>query len=164
VCTGGQEQQAGAWAGLLPSTTALGTVHIDRGIGLVSLGEPEAAAVDLLRGPQRAPGPCQRCTLSFGAGYSFNYGGGPAQQAGWTVSFARSRVTRIESNVQQLTVAGVIVYRGLASLRRSLPGWHILTCGATRALVYASPAGRTLVACRGAAFQRVIVTTARSGC
>ncbi|HEY2307699.1 MAG TPA: hypothetical protein VGI05_17645 [Streptosporangiaceae bacterium] len=163
VCTGGQERQAGAWAGLLPSATALGTVHIDRGVGLVSLGEREAAAVDLLRGRQPAPGACQRCTRSFGADYSFNYGGGPAQQAGWTVSFARSRVTRIESNVQ-LTVAGVIVYRGLASLRRSLPGWRIQACGTTRALVHSSPAGRTLVAYRGAAFQRVIVTTARSGC
>jgi hypothetical protein len=141
VCTGGQEQQAGVWAGLLPGTTALRTVHTDRGIGLVSLDEREAAAVDLLRGPQRAPGPCQRCTRSFGAGYSFNDGGGPAQQGGWMVSFARSRVTRIESNVQ-LTVAGVIVYRGLASLRRSLPGWRIQACGATRALVHTSPAGR----------------------
>jgi len=51
----------------LPSTTALGTVRIDRGIGLVSLGEREAAVVDLLRGPRRAPGPCRRCTRSFGA-------------------------------------------------------------------------------------------------
>ena len=163
VCTGGQERQAGVWAGLLPSITALGTVHIDRGIGLVSLGEREAAAVGLLRGLQRAPGPCQRCTRSFGAGYSVSGGGGPAQQAGWTVSFARSRVTRIESNVP-LTVAGVIVYRGLASLRRSLPGWRTRTRGATRALVHSSPAGRTLVVYRGGAFQRVIVTTARSGC
>jgi hypothetical protein len=163
VCTGGQEQQAGLWAGLLPSTIALGTVHPGWGIGLVSLGEREAAAVDLLRGPQRAPGPCQRCTRSFGAGYSFNYGGGPAQRAGWTVSFARGRVTRIESNVQ-LTVAGVIVYRGLASLRRSLPGWTIRTCGATRALVHSSPAGQTLVVYRGAAFQHAIVTTAQAGC
>ena len=79
------------------------------------------------------------------------------------MSFARSRVTRIESNVQ-LTVAGVIAFRGLASLRRSLHGWRIRTCGATRALVHSSPAGRTLVVYRGAAFQRVIVTTARSGC
>jgi hypothetical protein len=39
VCTGGQEQQAGTWAGLLPSTTTLGTVYVDRGIGLVSLGQ-----------------------------------------------------------------------------------------------------------------------------
>jgi hypothetical protein len=163
VCTGGQERQAGAWAGLLPSTTALGTVYIDRGIGLVSLGEREAAVADLLRGPQRAPGPCGRCTRSFGAGSSVSYGGGSAQRTGWTVSFARSRVTRIESNVQ-LTVAGVIAFRGLASLRRSLHGWRIRTCGATRALVHSSPAGRTLVVYRGAAFQGVIVTTARSGC
>jgi hypothetical protein len=163
VCTGGQERQAGAWAGLLPSTTALGMVRIDRGIGLVSLGEREAAAVGLLRGPRRAPGPCRRCTRSFGAGYSFSYGDGPAQQAGWTVSFARSRVTRIESNVQ-LTVAGANASSGLASLRRRLPGWRVRTCGATRALVRSSPSGRTLVIYRGAAFQRVIVTTARSGC
>jgi len=163
VCTGGQERQAGAWAGLLPSTAALGAVHADRGIGLVSLGEREAAVVDLLRGTGRASGPCGRCTRDFGAGSSVGYGGGSAQPAGWTVSFARSRVTRIESNVP-LTVAGVVVFRGLASLQRGLPGWHIRTCGAARALVHSSPAGRTLVIYRGAAFQRVIVTTARSGC
>ena len=163
VCTGGQEQQAGAWAGLLPSTTALGTVHTDRGIGLVSLGEGEAAVVDLLHGPQRAPGPCRRCTRSFGAGFSVGYGGGPTKQAGWTVSFAGSRVTRIDSNVE-LTLAGAIASSGLASLHRRLPGWRIQACGTTRALVHSSPAGRTLVIYRGAAFQRVIVTTTRSGC
>ena len=163
VCTGGQERQAAAWAGLLPSTTMLGTVHIDQGIGLVSLGEREAAPVDLLRGPQRPPGPCRRCTRTFGAGYSFSYGSGPTQQAGWTVSFARSRVTRIESNVQ-LTVTGAIAFRGLASLRHRLHGWHVRRCGATRAHVHSSPAGRTLVVYRGAAFQHVIVTTVQSGC
>ena len=163
VCTGGQEQQAAAWAGLLPSTTTLGTVHIDRGIGLVSLGEREAAVLDLLRGPRRAPGPCRRCTRSFGAGFTVSYGGGSTQQAGWTVSFARSRVTRIETDLQ-LTVTGTAASSGLASLRRKLPGWHVRTCGATRALVHSSPGGRTLVVYRGAAFQRLIVTTARSSC
>jgi hypothetical protein len=78
------------------------------------------------------------------------------------VSFAGSRVTRINSDVQ-LTVAEAMPSRGLASLRRSLPGWRIRTCGATRALVHSSPAGQTLVVYRGAAFQSVIVTTARSG-
>jgi hypothetical protein len=163
VCTGGQEQQAAAWAALLPSMTALGTVHIDQGIGPVSLGEREAAVVDLLRGARRAPGPCRSCTLRFGAGFSVGYGGGPAQQAGWTVSFAGSRVTRIESDVE-LTVAGTPASSGLASLRRLLPGWRDRTCGATRELVHSSPDRRTLVIYRGAAFQRVIVTTARSGC
>jgi len=163
VCTGGQERQAGVWAGLLPSTTALGTVHIDQGIGLVSLGEREVAIVGLLRGPQRAPGLCRRCTRSFGAGFSASYGGGSTLRAGWTVSFAGSRVMRIESDVQ-LTVAGASASRGLASLRRGLPGWRIRRCGATRALVHSSPAGQTLVVYRGAAFQSVIVTTARSGC
>ena len=163
VCTGGQEQQAGAWAGLLPSTTALGTVHIDRGIGLVSLGERETAVVGLLRGPRHAPGPCRRCTRSFGAGFSVGYGGGSTQRAGWTVSFARSRVTRIESDLE-LTVAGADASSGLASLHRRLPSWRVRTCGPSRALVHSSPAGRTLVIYRGAAFQRVIVTTARSGC
>jgi hypothetical protein len=163
VCTGGQEQQAAAWARLLPSTTALGTVHIDRGIGLVSLGEREAAVVDLLRGPRRAPGPCRRCTLSFGAGFLVGYGGGPTRWVGWTVSIAGSRVTRIDTDVE-LTVAGAIASSGLASLHRRLPGWRIQTCGATRALVHSSPAGRTLVIYRGAAFQRVVITTARSGC
>jgi len=162
VCTGRQEQQADAWAGLLPSTTALGTVHLDRGIGLVSLGERQAAVVDLLRGPLRAPGPCQRCTRSFGAGFSVGYGDGPTQPAGWTVSFTGSRVTRIDSNVA-LTVAGAAATSGLASLHRRLPSWRIQTCGATRALVHSSPAGRTLVIYRGAALQRVVITTARSG-
>jgi hypothetical protein len=163
VCTGGQEQQASAWAGLLPSTAALGTVHVDRGIGLVSLGEPETAVLELLRGPGRAPGPCSRCTRRFGAGFSAAYGGGSAQWAGWTVSFAGSRVTRIESDLE-LTVAGAPVSSGLASLRHRLPGWRLRTCGATRALAYSSPAGRTLVVYRGAAFQRVIINTTRSGC
>jgi hypothetical protein len=163
VCTGGQEQQASVWAGLLPSTTALGSVHVDRGIGLVSLGEREAAVLDLLRGPRRAPGPCSSCTLGFGAGFSLGYGAGPAQWAGWTVSFARSRVTQIESNLP-LTVAGAPVSSGLASLRRTLPGWHLRTCGTTHALVHSSPRGRTLIVYRGAAFEHVIVTAARTGC
>jgi hypothetical protein len=133
------------------------------GIGLVSLGEREAAVLDLLRGPRHAPGPCSRCTRSFSAGFSAGYGGGPAQWAGWTVSFARSRVTRIESDLQ-LTVTGAPVSSGLASLRGRLPGWRLRPCGANRALVHSSPGGRTLVLYRGAAFQRVIVTTAQSGC
>jgi hypothetical protein len=163
VCTGGQEQQASVWAGLLPSPTALGSVHVDRGIGLDSLGEREAAVLDLLRGPRRAPGPCSSCTRSFGAGFSVGYGAGPAQWAGWTVSFTRSRVTRIESNLP-LTVARAPVSSGLASLRRMLPGWRLQTCGATSALVHSSPGGRTLIVYRGATFQHVIVTAARSGC
>jgi len=72
-------------------------------------------------------------------------------------------VTRIDSDVG-LTVAGAIASSGLASLHRRLPGWRIQTCGATRALVHSSPAGRTLVIYRGSAFQRVVITTARSGC
>jgi len=35
---------------------------------------------------------------------------------------------------------------------------------AIRALVHSSPAGRTLVIYRGAAFQGVVITTTRSGC
>jgi hypothetical protein len=163
VCTGGQEQQAAEWAGLLPSTTALATVRLDRGIGLVSLGERAAAVLDLLRGPQRAPRPCSHCTRSFGAGFSVGYGGGPAQRAGWTVSFTASRVTLIETNLP-LTIAGAPVSSGLASLRRLLSGWRLQACGATRALVHNSPSGRTLIVYRGATFQCVIVTTERSGC
>ena len=163
VCTGGQEQQAAAWADLLPDATVLGAVHIDQGIGLVRLGEREVAVVDLLRGPRRAPGPCLRCTLSFGAGFSVGYGSGPTKQAGWTVRFAGSRVTRIESNLQ-LTIDGANASSGLASLHRRLPGWHIQACGASRALVHSSPGGRTLVIYRGATFQAVLITTARSGC
>jgi hypothetical protein len=163
VCTGGQEQQAAEWAALLPGTTALGTIHVDRGIGLVSLGEREAAVLDLLRGPLRAPRPCSRCTRSFGAGGWISYGGGPAQWSGWTVSFAASRVTGIESDLP-LTLATAPVPSGLASLRRMLPGWRLQICGAARALVHSSPGGRTLIVYRGAAFEHVIVTAARSGC
>lgn len=163
VCTGGQEQQASAWAGLLPGPAAVAAVHIDRGIGPVSLGERETAVFDLLRGPRQAPGPCSRCTRSFGSGFSVGYGGGPSEPAGWTVSFAGSRVTRIESDVQ-LTVAGAPAPSGLASLRRRLPGWRLQACGAARALVHSSPGGRTLIVYRGTAFLHVIVTTARSGC
>jgi hypothetical protein len=163
VCTGGQEQQAAAWTMLLPSMTALGAVHVDRGIGLVSLGEREAAVLGLLRGPQGAPRPCSRCTRSFGAGFSAGYGGGPAEWAGWTVSFAASRVTQIESDLP-LTVAGAPVSGSLVSLRHMLPGWRLQACGTSRALVHSSPGGRTLIVYSGAAFQRVIVTTARSGC
>jgi hypothetical protein len=163
VCTGGQESQAAEWAALLPGTTALGTVHVDRGIGLVSLGEREVAVLDLLGGPRRAPAPCSPCTRSFGAGFSVGYGAGPAQWAGWTVSFAASRVTQIESNLP-LTLAGTPVTGGLASLRPRLPGWRLQTCVAASALAHSSPGGRTLIVYRGAAFQHVIVTTARSGC
>jgi hypothetical protein len=163
VCTGGQESQAAEWAALLPSTTALGTVHLDRGIGLVSLGEREAAVLDLLGGLRRAPAPCSPCTRSFGAGFSVGYGAGPAQWAGWTVSFAASRVTQIESNLP-LTLAGTPVTSGLASLRPRLPGWRLQTCVAASALAHSSPGGRALIVYRGAAFQHVIVTTARSGC
>ena len=79
------------------------------------------------------------------------------------MSFTGSQVTRIDSNVE-LTVTGAPASSGLASLHRRLPGWHIQTCGATRALVHSSSAGRTLVIYRGAAFQRAVITTARSGC
>lgn len=69
----------------------------------------------------------------------------------------------VESDLP-LTVAGAPASRRLASLRLRLPGWRIRACGPNRALVHSSPAGRTLVIYRGEAFQRVIVTTARSGC
>ena len=163
VCTGGQEQQAAAWAELLPSATLLGTVHVDQGIGLVSLGEREAAVVDLLRGRRPAASPCEQCTRSFDAGFSVGYDGGAAQRAGWTVSFAGSRVTRIETNVQ-LTIAGAYPTSGLARLHRRLPAWHIRTCGSDRALVHSSPTGQTLVLYHNTVFQHVIVTTAQSGC
>jgi hypothetical protein len=45
-----------------------------------------------------------------------------------------------------------------------LPGWRVRTCGSDRALVHSSPTGQTLVLYHGAAFDHVIVTTARSGC
>lgn len=163
VCTGGQEQQSDAWAGLLPGTTTVGTVQVDQGIGLVSLSEREAPVVDLLRGARPAPNPCEQCTRTFDAGYAVGYGTGPAQPAGWTVSFTNSRVTRIETNVQVM-VAGVYATSGLANLHRRLPGWRVRTCGSDRALVHSSTTGQTVLLYHDTTFQRVIVTTARSGC
>jgi hypothetical protein len=72
-------------------------------------------------------------------------------------------VTRVETNVQVM-VGGFYVTSGLAHLHHQLGGWLIRTCGSDTALVHSSVTGRTLVLYHGTTFQRVIVTTARSGC
>lgn len=163
-CTGGQEQEAGEWASMLPSLSAEGTVHVDRGIGLVILGEKEAEVVGLLRGASPAPKPCQTCTRTFGAGFDIGYGTGPRRQPlGWTVTFSRARVRQIESNGPDLTVDGAVASRGFTSLRRALHGWSASRCGSTRELVHRSSAGATLIV-YGADFERVIVTSGPPSC
>lgn len=163
VCTGGQEELAISWAKLLPGTTAVGTVHIDRGIGLVRLGEPESAVVDLLRGLHAAPAPCSKCTRSFDEDFSIGYGARGAERGRWTISFAASRVARIETDVDVKMRGGYMSF-GFARFRQRLPGWHVSTCGSGRALVHSSSTGRTLVLFHGSTFQRIVVTAARTGC
>jgi hypothetical protein len=163
VCTGGQEALAGSWAQLLPDETAVATVHIDRGIGLVRLGESEAIVVDLLRGQHPAPTPCGRCTRSFDENFSIGYGARGSERAGWTVGFAGSQVTRIETDIDVKMRGGYMTF-DFARFRQRLPGWHVRTCGSDRALVHSSSTGQTLVLFKGSTFQRIVITAARSGC
>jgi hypothetical protein len=163
VCTGGQEQEAGDWAGLLPSLTAQAAVRTDRGIGLIRLGAREAAVLDLLRGDHRAPATCRACTRRFSAGYSSSTGSGPAHPIGWAITFSHGRVTQIENNVPMLTVKGAVAAEGFAGLRRALHGWSTLTCAHNRELVHSSKSGSTLIV-YGAAFERLIITTAAPSC
>jgi len=162
-CIGGQEQQDADWAALLPSEGAESTVHVDRGIGLVELGESEHAVVDLLRGASKPPAPCQTCTRTFSAGFSIGYGPGRAQPAGWTITFSNRQVAAIESNVPGLTIDGGDVTRGFTSLRRQLSGWRTKTCSQTRELVHSSPTGTTIVV-YGSEFDRLVVATVQAGC
>jgi hypothetical protein len=162
-CTGGQERQAGRWAALLPSVAALSSVHVDRGIGLVELGEREAAAVDLLRGRSPAPPPCDTCTRKFAAGFSVGYGLGGTKPAGWTVSFSHGTVTRIAGDFG-LTVDGAYAPRGFASLRRALRGWTARGCGTRRELVHHAAYGTTVVAYDAGVFERVLVSSSPVPC
>lgn len=162
-CTGGQEQQAAEWAALLPSPSAESTVRVDRGIGLVSLGESEQAVVDLLRGSKKLAAPCDRCTRTFSAGFSVGYGAGPAQPAGWTITFFHRQVTAIESNVPNLTVDGAYATRGFTSLRSKLRGWSVKTCPPTRELIQESGA-RTTIIVYGSSFERLLVTAGPPSC
>jgi hypothetical protein len=162
-CTGGQERQAARWAALLPSVAALSSVHVDRGIGLVQLGEREAPVVDLLRARSPAPPLCDACTRKFRAGFSIGFGPGGTEPAGWTVSFSQSTVTAIAGNFG-LTVDGAYAPRGFASLRRAVRGWTVRRCGARRELVHRSAYGTTVVAYDARAFERVLVSSSPVPC
>ncbi|MGZ4234281.1 MAG: hypothetical protein ACXVVQ_23030, partial [Solirubrobacteraceae bacterium] len=146
-CDGGQEEQAAQWATLLPSADELSTVHVDRGIGLVRLGEREAPVIELPRGQQHAPPPCSACTRTFRAGFSIGYGARGSEPAGWTVKFSRGAVSRIASDFG-LTVDGAYAPRGFASLRRALHGFSVRRCGAQRQLLHRSALGTTAIVYR----------------
>lgn len=163
VCIAGQEDLAGAWSALLPDLHVLGTVHIDRGIGLLRLGESESAVVELLRGRHPAPPPCQRCTRRFDEGFSTGYGARGSERAGWTIGFAGSRVIRIETDLNVMLHGGYMTF-DFARFRQRLPGWHVRTCGSDKALVHNSATGQTLVLFHGSAFHRIVLTAAHSGC
>jgi hypothetical protein len=143
-CTGGQEADAIKWGSLLPSQRAVASVHVDRAIGLVRLGEGEAQVLDLLRGTQAAPAPCRACTRTFPADGSVGYGQGPLQTLAWIVTFAGSRVSAIDSD-GPLTVDGLGSTESLAMLGSALHGWSARTCGATEELVHRSAAGATIL-------------------
>jgi hypothetical protein len=165
VCTGGQEQVAGRWATLLPSQDTLATITLDRGIGLIRLGEREAPVLDLLRADRPAPSPCAACTRTFPAGFSIGYGDMTPEPGAWAVTFSHGAVSQIASDLG-LTVDGNDVARGFASLRLALPGWTVLSCGTRRELVHRSASGMTvLVYGRGEySFTRAIVSSAPVTC
>jgi hypothetical protein len=159
VCTGGQEQLAGDWASLLPSEKTENAIHIDRGIGLVRIGETDQAVIALLHGTAAAPASCTACTLTFGAGYD----NGAGQPAGWTITIAGDRVVQIENNTTGLQVGRAFVVRGFNGLHRSLRRWSARTCGSDRELVHTSSADSTIIV-YGVSFKRVIVTTGKPRC
>ncbi len=162
-CTGGQEQQAADWAEMLPSASTEAAVHTDRGIGLVRLGEAEHAVVDLLRGAGAPPAPCQSCTRTFSAGFSIGYGPGPAQPAGWTITFFHQRVGAIESNVPGLTIDGHAATQGFRRLRKTLRGWSTRACSQIHELVHSSARGATFIV-YDSNFERLIVTAEAASC
>jgi hypothetical protein len=154
VCTGGQEEQAGRWDQLLPQPAALSTVHIDRGIGLVTLGEDEATVVDLLRGTRPPPRLCSACTRWFSAGFSTGYGPHGTEPAGWAVTFNAGKVSRITGDFG-LTVDGQYAPRGFNSLQRSLHAFTVRTCGAQHELVHRSGSGTTVIVYRSDVYLRI---------
>jgi Subtilisin inhibitor-like len=162
VCTGGQEQLAADWARLLPSTQAELSVAVDRGIGLVSLGDGEQGVLQLLRGTGRRRTACGTCTVVFGTGASVGYGGGRSVPLAWTIAFTDGRVSSISANFQ-LTIGRLQATAGFASLRRHLHGWTVQRCGPTRMLVHAS-AGASTAVVYGSAFERVIVADGPAVC
>jgi hypothetical protein len=147
------------WAQVLPSVASLITVHVDRGIGLVRLGEPEAAVTDLLRGSGPQPRPCADCTRTFPAGFSIGYGGASPQPLGWTITFLGGAVSRISTNLD-VTVDGADVTRRLTSFQALLHGWTAQRSSHSRQLVHSSAHVTTKIVYRprGVAFERVIVS------
>jgi hypothetical protein len=163
VCTGGQEEQAGRWAALLPSIGSLSIVDVDRGIGPVKLGDREAAVVELLRGGDPAPSFCQACTRTFPAGFSIGYGARGSEPAGWTVTFDRGIVGAVASDFD-VTVEGAYAPRGFAGLRRALHGFTARSCGTHSELVHRSASGATAIVYRAGAFEQVLVSRSPIPC
>jgi len=162
VCTGGQEQSAGEWSALLPSEAEQSTVDVDRGIGLIRLGDPEGPVLDLLRGLRPAPAWCGSCTRTFRAGYSVGYGSGPVVPAQWRVHFLAGRVGAVAGNVG-LSVDGRYAASWFRALSRELHGWRTVRCGAVRELVHTSDAGSTAIVWTRF-FERLVVSAAPLGC
>jgi hypothetical protein len=160
ICTGGQEDEAARWSALLPSGGTLSTVRVDRGIGLVQLGERERRVVNLLRGSQRAPAPCQSCSRTFQAGFAADYGNGS-----WTVTFSRGVVTRVVVDFP-VTVHGAQVRRGYKRLQQTLPGWAQRSCAGVLEFAHNSARGSTVIVFgnRLRFYKRVIVSRSRVGC
>lgn len=162
ICTGGQEELAGKWGALLPSQAAQSTVHVDRGIGLVRLGQDESSVLNLLRGAAAGPRWCEDCTRVFEAGFSIGYGSRGVEPAGMTVRFVAGHVAALDSNLT-LTIDGNYAQRGFTSLARALRGWRVVRCGHTRELVHSSRGGSTAVV-YGASYERVVVSGVAVSC
>jgi hypothetical protein len=154
ICTGGQEDEAGRWAALLPSGPALSRVRVDRGIGPVRLGEREQEVVELLRGPRAAPATCRSCSRRFQAGFSADYGGGL-----WTVTFSRGVVSRVAVDFP-VTVDGEQVRRGYGRLQRILRDWTHRSCTGALEFVHGSARGSTAIVygSRLRLYKRVVVS------
>jgi hypothetical protein len=144
VCIGGQEPSASRWMALLPTQASLGALSIDRGVGLIRLGEPERPVLDLLRGAQPAPASCTACTRTFSSGASIGYGARRPQRAALSVRFEHSAVDQIATDYA-LTADRVYLARGFTSVRRALHGWTVRDCGIAREIVHRSASGTTAV-------------------
>ncbi len=129
MCIGGQERVAGEWASLLPSQRTLGAVHPGRGIGMLSIGESEAAVIDLLRGAARPPRPCADCRRFFSSGYRGSHG-----PVGWWARFAAGRLESIATNAPDTFIGHTPLFVSVHAVRRALPGWTALRCVGTTEL------------------------------
>jgi hypothetical protein len=164
-CVGGQEAQAGKWASLLPSISSLATIALDRRIGLVRLGEREAAALDLLRGRSPTPRSCPNCTRHFRGGFSIGYGAHGSEPASWTVAFSHGLVSLIAGNFG-FTIGSAVVSQGYTSLRSSLAarGWTATRCGSERWLEHRSDRGSTLIIYGPHAYRETFVSATPFAC